>query len=204
MRHLGLIISLILTFVIGVSPVTYAGEQYQKDGFAISIPGDWVEIPRDVIDQYEAALAKLNPSTAPPHYDYGFQLDGAEYWLELPYILVQVNSNGRVPESEIYKLEEFSPQEVVEKQEGLRSVMSNIQAGKMYFDKDMEVIWMRMASDVANVGRVSGLSGLVLTGKGYIAVNGYSLEEESPEYEPAFRAIVKSVTPESGLEYKSD
>ena len=62
---------------------------------------------------------------------------------------------------------------------------------------------MRVEADVKEIGPISGISGMILTEKGLIQVNAYSIKEDYATYEPVFRSIVKSVTPAPEVAYKS-
>lgn len=193
-------LTIIMTF-IGFS-IANSGIQ-QKNKFSIAIPDGWVEVPIDVIDAYEKETARLAPNVTAQHYDYGFQLDSSKNWFEYPYVLVQVKNIGRIPESQLEKLEGHSVQESLDKhKKGLSSIVSDIQAGKMVYDKQTKIIWMLIQSNVVNVGPVSGISGMIPTEKGFIQIVGHSLRDDYSKYEPIFRSIVLSVTPEPALIYK--
>ncbi|WP_456324105.1 hypothetical protein [Desulfonauticus submarinus] len=190
-------------FLLNLSTVLHARQLYQKGDFSISLPDGWVEIPSDVIDAYEKEIARLAPNAPAQHCDYGFQLGSADNWFEYPYILVQIKNIGRIPESQIEKLEGYSVQESLDKHKSdLSTVLSNVQAGKMYYDKTSRIIWLRIEANVVDVGPISGLSGMILTEKGFIQVSGCSLKSDYSTYEPVFRATVMSVTPSSELVYK--
>ena len=191
---------LIVTFA-GVSIAS--GSKLQKNGFSISLPDGWVEIPRDVIDASIKKIAKLAPNALAQHYDYGFQLASSKNWFEYPYILIQIINTGRIPEGELEKLERYFTQESLDKhKEGWSSIMSDIQPGKMVYDKQTKMIWMRIESNVANIGPISGISGMVPTEKGFIQVIGSSLTKNYPTYEAIFQSVALSVSPEPGLAYK--
>jgi len=191
---------LIITFV--GSSIANGGKQ-QKNGFSISLPDGWIEMPRDVIYAYEKELAKLAPNAPVQHYDYGFQLDVSKDWFEYPYILVQVKNIGRIPESQLKKLEGYPVQKSLDKhRKRFSSIMSDIQAGKMFYDKQTKMIWMSIESNVVDIGPISGISGIVPTEKGSIQVSGYSLRNDYTTYESIFRSVAMSVKPEPGLVYK--
>ena len=171
---------------------TQASELYKKSEFSISLP----EIPRNVIDAYEIETAKLAPEAPKQHYDYVFQLRSVKNWFEYPFITVQINKMGKISENELENMENYPTQKEVNKhKEKLSSAMTDIQVGKMYYDKDSRIIWLRMESKVINVGYISGLSGVILTEQGFIQVNGYSLKNDFPRYEPVFKSSTLSVEP---------
>lgn len=181
----------------------YGAEKIQKDGFTISLPDGWIEIPRDAIDSYEKKMAALLPNEQVQHYDYGFQLRSAKNWLEYPYVLILVNNSGRIPKSQLEKLEGFSMEKTVDDQrEKFRAVMSDIQMGKMVYDDKYKMIWMHMEFNVREVGPVSAILGMVLTENGYIQANGYCRKDDFPAHEAVFHSIATSITPDPSLAYK--
>lgn len=191
---------LIVTFA-GVSIAS--GSELQKNGFSISLPDGWVEMPRDVIDAYEKEIAGVAPNVPTQHYDYGFQLGSSKHWFEYPYILVQMKNTGRIPESQLVKLEGYPVQQTLDKhKKGMSSIMSDIQVGKMIYDRQTKMIWMQIESNVTNIGPMSGISGMIPTEKGFIQVVGYSLRENYPTYEAIFQSVALSVSPEPKLAYK--
>jgi hypothetical protein len=130
--HKTKLVTYVLLIVMFAGVSTASASELKKNGFSISLPDEWVEIPRDVIDAYEKEIARLAPNAPAPHYDYGFQLGSSQNWFEYPYILVQINNTGRIPESQLEKFEAYNIQESLDKhKKGLSSIMSNIQAGKM-------------------------------------------------------------------------
>ncbi|MCP5048289.1 MAG: hypothetical protein GY940_14050 [bacterium] len=180
-------------------------EPVQKDGFSISIPSGWTEIPRHILDQFEEGLARLTPKAPKQHYDYGFQMDGQGNWFKYPYILIQIKNVGRIPQRELEKLDGYSfKDDLDEHNEELSPVMSDIQVGKMVYDKQSKMIWLRFESTVAGIGPISGISGMVLTEKGMIQVNGYSLRADFPTDSKLFRTIAMSVKPDPELVHNSN
>lgn len=193
-----------LLLIVSFAGVSMAdGSELKKNGFSISIPEGWVEMPRDVIDAYEKEIARLAPNAPPQHYDYGFQLGSSKNWFEYPYILVQMKNTGRIPERQLEKLEGYSIEQNLDKhKKALSSIMSDIQTGKMVYDKQTRMIWMRIEANIADIGPISGVSGMVPTENGLIQVIGYSLRENYPTYEAIFQSVALSVSPESWLAYK--
>lgn len=172
------IIYLSLLFFFLTTTITYPKE-YQKDCFRISLPPEWIEIPRDVIDSYEEAVAMSAPDFPLQHYDYAFQLESSKNWFEFPYILIQVKNSGRIPENQLQKFEQISLQKDLKKYERQSNlIMSDIQAGKMVYDKQNKIIWMRIEGNIANVGSMAGLSCMVPTEKGFIQISGYSFKSD--------------------------
>jgi hypothetical protein len=180
------------------------GSEFHKNGFSISLPDEWVEIPEDVIDTTEEKLAKLNPNAQMPKADYGFQLSSSKNWFEYPYILIIINNSGRIPESQLKKLEEYPFKKVFnETQNELSSIISDLEAGKIVYDKQAKLMWMRTEANVPPEGLISGISCMVPTETGFIQISGYSLRDNFPIYEAIFQSVALSVSPEPQLAYKS-
>jgi len=183
--------------------IAHGGELHQKKGFAITIPDGWIEMPRNIIDTFENEVSKQAPNVKKQHYDYGFQLESSNNWFEYPYILVQIQDIGRIPENQLEKLEKYSFKDTIdERKKDLSSLASDIEVGKMYYDKQEKIIWMRLEMNVVNIGIVSGLSGMVPTEKGFIQIVGYSLQNDFSNNEHIFRSVSMSVLPEPDFVYK--
>ena len=201
--HKTKLVTYVLLIVMFAGVSTASDSELKKNGFSISLPDGWVEMPIDVIDAYEKEIGRLAPNAAAQHYDYGFQLGSSKNWFEYPYILVQIKNTGRIPESQLETLEGYNVQESLDKhKKELSSIMSDIQAGKMVYDKQTKMIWIRIESNVANIGPIAGISGMVPTEKGFIQAIGYCLRENYPTYEAIFQSVALSVSPEPGLAYK--
>ena len=201
--HKTKLITYVFLIVTCVGVSIASGSELKKNGFSISLPDGWVEVPRDVIDSYEKEMARLLPNAQPQHYDYVFQLESSKNWFEYPYILVQVKNTGRIPESQLEKLEGYPVQESLDKQKKtVGSIMSNIQVGKVVYDKQNKIIWMRIESNVVDIGPISGISGMIPTEMGVIQVAGYSLKKSYLTYESTLQSVAKSVSPNLGLAYK--
>ncbi len=143
--HKTILVTYLLCVVTAVGVSIASGSVLHKNVFSITIPDGWVEIPKDVIDEYEEETAKLVPNMPAQHYDYGFQLGSSANWLDYPYVLVQLKNTGRIPESQLEKLEGYSAQESLDKhKKALSSIMSDIEAGKMIYDKQTKMIWMHI------------------------------------------------------------
>ena len=196
--------TMVAAICMAFSMTARAEQTFRKEAFSIALPDGWVEIPGEVLDAYEREIASLAPAAPRQSYDYGFQEDGAPRWLHYPYILVQIKNEGRIPEGELEKLESVSGQgEIDRRKEDLSPVISRMEAGRMVYDKQAGVVWLRIEADVVDVGPVSGLSGIVPTEKGVVQVNGYALKDDFSRYEEVFESAIASLTPSPELAYRS-
>ena len=57
-------------------------------GYYLDLPAGWVEIPKDVLQEWRASVLKQNAKTN-IIYDAAFQLASSDRWFEYPYVLVQ-------------------------------------------------------------------------------------------------------------------
>lgn len=198
MLHVKLVAYLMLVISFGGSSIAYCGQTYQKNSFSITLPAGWIEIPRDVIDAYKGAISRIAPNRQKQDYDYncGFQLGNAKKWFGYPYIVVQINNTGRIPKNQLENCERTPLQEIYDKnKKGLFPPTLDLQVGKMYYDEPAKIVWVRSESKVVNVGQISGIIGMVLTEKGFIQVDGYSLKDDFSIYEPIFQSVIRSVVP---------
>jgi uncharacterized protein len=180
-----------------------SSENYKKEGFSIKLPAGWIEIPRDKIDEFEKTIGTIDPDAPAEHFAYGFQLENSQNWFEYPYILIKIITSGRIPRNQLEKLDGYSAQKSIEKDnKNLSKVLKDIKVEQMVYDKQTKMIWMQMEFNVATVGPVSGISGSIPTENGLIQVLGYSLREDYSAYETLFKSVATSVIPEPGLAYK--
>jgi hypothetical protein len=80
MIKIKLLISTIIT-IASLTALCASAETFQKDDqFAITLPDEWVEIPKDILHAYTENIAKLAPNVPKQAYDYGYQFTGVENW----------------------------------------------------------------------------------------------------------------------------
>jgi hypothetical protein len=195
MRRIATTLSFALLACLALNSGAFA-KVVQKPGFSISLPDGWVEIPQSVLRAAEKELGRQAPNAKTiPKYDYGFQSGGAKTWMRYPYILIQVNNTGRIPESELKSLTKIKINDDIRGTvDNFKSVISNLAIGQMQYDEAAHIIWMTSQSDVVRIGKVRGLSGIIPTDKGTLAIHGYSLERNFQSFAPIFRQIVKSTS----------
>ncbi len=171
--------------------------------FKISMPPDWVELPRDVLDQYEVAVQEATGQSLT--YEYGYQSTSAVNWFEHPYALVQVKRNGRIPEGQLkkYKKIESGFKEGIEKlEESAGDLLQNISMGETIYEQDRHILWSAMSMEVAGVGKVKGLIAVKLTEFGVVQFMGYDKEESFSQYESIYRKMIYSITVSQADIYK--
>ncbi len=163
--------------------------------FQISMPSDWVEIPRDVLDQYEVAVQEATGQNQT--YEYGYQSTSAVNWFEHPYALVQVKRTGRVPEGQLknYKKIESGFKEGIQKvDDSAGDLLKNMTMGETIYEQDRHILWSAMTMEVAGIGKVKGLIAVKLTEFGVVQFMGYGKEETFSKHEPTYRKMINSIT----------
>jgi len=177
------------------------GIEIVKNVFSITIPVGWVEIPRDIIDEYEASLVKKMPNAPKQHYECGFYPEST-IGLTYPYLLIQLNNSGRIPQGEIESMAGYSPQKSVDKID-FGATITNAKAGEMIYEKDKNIIWSVGSVDIEGRGSITGLTGIMPTETGFILAVGASYSDDYSVNSKVFRDIILSIKPNLNLTYKT-
>jgi hypothetical protein len=165
-----------------------------KEGFTIHLPKDWEPIPKEVIDKYSQAIAKMAPKAETQLYNYGFQRADSPKWFTYPYILVQVNRSGRIPEEQLKSLkriEKAMGESFAKTTDSISSFSSNASLGEPVYDPASHILWTRIAIDVKKTGTVQGIIGSILTEEGFVQIACYAKNEDFEKYLPVFETIIK-------------
>ncbi len=185
-----------------VTNSTHITFENARDGFRISIPPDWQEIPESKIAEKVAAVRKASPDIQVPDFQYGYQAR-SDQWFTYPYVLVSIKRSGRVPEYQLAKLQN------VDWSVGGKAVqnlsdgqISHLEMGKVAYDPSTHIIWMASEATYPEVGKVGILNGSVQTQEGSIWVYGYALRDTFEANKPTFAQIAESVLPTEALRYK--
>lgn len=174
------------------------------DGFTVHLPAGWKPIPRDILDAYSAAMAKMAPGAEKQTFNYGFQLSASRKWFEYPYILIQINRAGRVPEEQLESLgriEQAMGKGFEKTRESLSSIVDDARLGKTSYEPSSHILWTVIALDVKGFGKVRGLIGSLLTEDGFIQISCHARDQDFPGYLPVFESIVRKTDVDSGLRY---
>jgi hypothetical protein len=168
-----------------------------KDGFTIRLPQDWVEIPRQVLDDFSAKLRKTVTGLEKQSYDYGYQRGYDGRWFACPYLLVQVTRAGRIPEKELRKCQAIR-REVAKAadraQGGRRTALSGATAGTPLYDAENRALWTRLSINSAAQGHIEALCGTRLTEDGAVWITCYDTAADFDKDCGLFEDIIKHVT----------
>lgn len=168
------------------------------------MPADWKAIPREVLDRYSQKIARLAPKAEKQFYDYGFQRAGAAKWFAYPYILVQVQRSGRIPEEQLESLkriEKAMDDSFTKATDSLSSFTANASIGEPLYDAAHHILWTQVAIDVKEIGTVRGLVGAILTGEGFVQVACYAKSENFGKYLPIFESVIATAEIRADLVY---
>ena len=177
-----------------------------KEGFTLHLPSDWKPIPKEVLDKYSLAIAKMAPQAEKQVYDYGFQRSDAPKWFSYPYILVQVKRSGRIPEEQLKtlkRIEKAMDESFSKTTDSLSAITSNASLGEPIYDPASHILWTRIAIDIKKTGTVRGLIGTILTGEGFVQIAGYAKDDDFGTYLPIFESVVSTTEIRAGLKYGS-
>jgi hypothetical protein len=178
-----------------------------KEGFTMHMPAEWKPIPREILNRYCQAIAKLAPNAEKQTYEYGFQRADAPKWFAYPYILLQVKRSGRIPEEQLeslQRIEKAMDDSFAKATDSLSSFTSKATIGEPFYDVSHHILWTRVAIDVKEIGTVRGIVGAILTSEGFIQVACYARDADFKEYLPVFEAIVKNTEIRNELQYTAE
>lgn len=188
-----------------ISNGVFAKEFKTNDGFSITLPEGWVQIPKEALEDYSDTIFKASPGIGRQSYEYGFQLSQDPTWLTTyPYMLVQVKHSGRVPEAklkELSKVEKGLGEGASKVQSSMKDLLSNMEIGKPIYDDVHQTLFSQMSMDVVGAGKVNGLISVVLTEKGAINIYGYSLASEFDRYSDIYGNAVRNILLDDSLKY---
>ncbi len=176
-----------------------------KPQFSIALPDGWVEIPKPALDRLHRELQAQAPAVEAPRYDYGFQADDDGEGITYPYLLVQLRSTGRIPQREFRSLPQLDLNQAPATDAAhFGPLLKEASIGPLQFDPAGRVLWQQSRSDVVGVGPVRGLTGMIPTQQGLIAIHAYARESDFPDWAPRFQELVRTVQVSPDLAYRWD
>jgi len=162
-----------------------------KPEVTVDVPDGWVEVPPEVLQAFHAELKRQAPLAQVPKYDYAFQEAAGPPWLNYPYVLVKVTPTGRPTEHDLETLPSIDLNaKVRERGDDWGKIMKDSSLGQMRYDKSANVVWISSKSNVATIGPVTGISGVIPTEQGFVELHGYAKESDFPQYLPTFQRII--------------
>lgn len=194
------------TFSAYAGVVTPKQFDYPEDHFSISLPSNWIEIPIEELEAFSETIYELAPNTQKQNFKYGFQTDNASYWLEYPYILVQIKKIGRISEkfdlNKLQKIIDNKVENIISSNPNLSSVMSDLEFNEPVYDPEKHILWTILSSHVQEVGSVLGILGMYLTEEGFINIACYTKARDFEIYGPICKNIIDSVQLSKEISYQ--
>jgi hypothetical protein len=177
--------------------------RYAQERFSIDLPANWKEIPKSILDSHARALLKGLPA-GKQRIVHGYQLQSETAWFNHPYIIINFNDCGRIPESELEKsknLKEIPESIRANASKGMEQIISQSKISEPIFDADSNIIWMSASIKLEGAENLKVLSGMHLTEYGLLCVTCYAVESQMDENSLIFESIIKSVDITSILRY---
>jgi len=198
----------IVTFFLLLGTTCFAADLPQsfaaKEGFTIHLPQDWKPIPKEVLDRYSQAIARMAPKAEKQHYNYGFQRTDTPKWFTYPYILVQVNRSGRIPEEQLKalkRIEKAMDDSFAKATDSISSITSNASLGEPIYDPVSHILWTRISIDVKEAGTMRGIIGAILNEEGFVQIACYAMGNDFEKFLPVFEAVIKKTAIRADLKY---
>lgn len=191
-----------VALLIAFTVVAVQGETFQtEDQFSISLPEDWIEIPKPMLDTYVDNVDQQTTDVPTQYYDYGYQLMDST-WLTYPYILVEVLPYGRLPSGELKRLA-MSEEGVGEvSDEGFDAMFSKVTNGTRTYDSEHQMLWTTLAIENAGGTPIKALVGVKLTEVGLIRLTGCATTATFDLYAGIFREAFSNLDVDEAIRYK--
>lgn len=171
-----IILCILLFYGTTVEGVFYSSSTYH---YSFSVPNDWEEIPKSIIDEQVREIARL---TQAQFIDYttGFELKDTQYYFEYPYVLVGEHEFDTPSYSEIMKMfnDESMQGEVEKVADKYSELIKNATINNPYIDKERNIIFFNIEMDAVDGSKIKGLIAMFLGKHSIIQLNFYSIKKD--------------------------
>jgi hypothetical protein len=166
---------------IAAVAVSASGAVFETDdGFSITLPDGWVQIPGTVIANYSDRINDEEETNGVAQaYDYGYQMNGSAGWLSYPCILVQVNASARFPTGSMVRY--------LETAEGVEASLSE--------DKTLLM-------GVREQNGIKCLFARQLTEYGFIELTGFAPADSFDDHVDVFKQVFSSLSIDESIGYQ--
>ena len=199
------LLGIALILILAVPPLAGSATFEAGSDYRIDLPDGWMEIPADEIRTYEAAVAKASHEEV--KYDYAYQFKNDEGWFRYPYVLVQINRDGKIEKDELEgyeKVDEDFTKTLARMEESAGGLMAKLDQHKLLYDPEHRMLWCIIALKVEGTGPVKALTALKLTEYGYIHFTGYAAADAFRDYVDGYREMAMSIHPGEADVYKTE
>lgn len=174
-------------------------------GIVFHLPDDWIEIPQQILDKSTRAMHELAPDMPKQVYEYGFQQTPGDPWLRYPYILVQIQNKGRMPEAQLKQFKALNKglqMGAKQVEEQSNALVTDMKMGEPVYDDALHAVWIYSQSTIAEVGVIDAVIGMRLTEQGFVQIMGYSRHADAETMRPVFERVIRSAELPESLQYK--
>lgn len=196
---------LIIILCIANTLSAFAGTFQTDDDFSITLPDDWIQIPKQILDDYSEELFALSPKIPKQIFDYGFQHTSQDTWLYPPYIAIQVKNVGRMPSGELSqfkKFEETRKRVSSRIKKSFNDTISDVSLDEPIYDAENNILYIFSSTDLVDGGTIRTVSGIKLTERGLIQLLGYAPEENYEIYKQFYLDTFAHLDIEESIKYK--
>jgi hypothetical protein len=199
MKHLAYLTSVSI-LLLGLWAGSASGQDLSKefctpDGFTLYLPGAWVQVRKEVVDQRLEQIRQRAPKMA-QHLDYIFQESQSDEGVSCPYIAIQVIRLDHVSETALkdYKgLKEAVDQESSKAGKLSRALsVENFSLNDPVYDPATHTLWIKGELGTADI-QMKCLMGARLTADGLIRVYCYDLAGDFDKRQSLFYSIVNGI-----------
>ena len=172
-----------------------SGHRVAKSQFIMTIPEDWEDVSLSSLKPSMDALLQQAPQATMPDWLAAFQKQRSDSeLLQYPYVLVQWVKSPRPTTAQLKNAGNVDISlQMKQEEKALKEVMSGVDAKRMTYDPELNLVWMKMQMEVDGVGRIQALSAMFPSEKGMLNFYCYDLQDDFSATEPLFREMVKSI-----------
>lgn len=189
---------ILLPTTINAETLNYTNQQYH---YSFSIPNGWVEIPKSTINEVMQRAVNI---TGGRFVDYvaGFQLKNTQIF-QSPYILIQQHKVNTPSYNQITQTitQTFESNKFSKNLKEYSELITNATFNDPFVDQERNILFVNSEADIANVGKVKGLTAMFLGKNGITQLNCYSVKSEFSKNLPTFNQIIDSFRYEQGYMY---
>ena len=173
-----------------------------KDGFTVTLPTGWDQIPQSEIASLNETTRKEHNIGNQPGFLCGYQVR-SDGWFSYPYVLIRVARSGKLTEEQLAKLPTINVTESVDKvMQAWGGTFPKFQMGKIFYDSASHITWLAGQTTDPEIGLVDILIGALQTEQGAIQTYCYSRHDSVAQDRPTFTRIIESIRPSEEVRYK--
>ncbi len=198
-----------IVFLLILSPATSSAEKRfdsQEASISLSTPDNWVKVSSELLDLTVNAMRQMSEVAKQVNYVDAYQLDQNQNQIDYPYILIQKEQTGRIPEEELLKSKSMKlNQDFIDDLESDFSELvlkNSTRLSNAVYDEKINAYWLFANMTIKGQGSVKGISNIHPTETGIVGVHCYFLEEDAKKFASVCRSILKSISIHENIKYR--